>query len=191
MASPLHKKIGEILKSFESATINIILDKECGVGKIGIKQNIPLFMKGQKSNGTEICNVDAMIIKNKKIKIIIEIEESKNLPTQVCGKYLTSNLAAFYSHDTLGGNKEIVLDNSSVLFIQVIDTKFLKKKSNKPEQFVHIESAINELIATAESAKIEHGCIKKYKLIQIDGSKIRSAPSIFDELKQIVHEEII
>jgi hypothetical protein len=190
MASPLHKKIGDVLKNMEKVLgMDVILDKECGIGKINKKQQIPLFIKKPKGNGTEICNVDAMIIKDNKIRIIIEIEESDNKPTQICGKYLTSNLAEFYAHDTLGKGKEINIDKSSVLFIQIIDTKSLKKGSNKPIQFDHIEIAINNLIYTAETAKIDHGCIKNYKLIKIDGNNL-SQDILFDEFKNIIKNEI-
>ena len=46
-----------------------------------MNQNIPLFINDQKSNGTEIGNVDAMLLKRyskgDKVRIIIGIEESK------------------------------------------------------------------------------------------------------------------
>lgn len=81
-----------------------------------------------------------------------------------------------------------MIDKSSVLFIQVIDTGKLESNSNKPKQFKNIESAINNLINTAEKAEVEHGCIKKYKLIQIDGRN--EELSIFNGLKDLINNEI-
>ena len=87
---PLHREIGMALKNYFDNQ-GLILDPACGGN-----QNIPLFLKGQKSNKTEICNVDAAIIRNNKVKVIIEIEESTITPTQICGKLLTSILAKNY-----------------------------------------------------------------------------------------------
>jgi hypothetical protein len=178
--------------------MELILDYACsGLSKKDGGQQIPFYIKGPKSNETKICNVDAMIIKENKIRIIIEIEESANEPTQVCGKYLTSALSQFYTHtaSTSGKECEIKLDKSSVLFIEVIDTKKFKilkpdekgRGTDKPEQLKHIENAINDLIS---DAKNDHGCIKKYKLIQINGKELHTGGSLFDELRKTIVDEM-
>jgi hypothetical protein len=185
MNSPLHKEIGCLLKKFEkSLKINSILSKECGGN-----QDIPLFIKQPKSNKTEICNVDAMVIKNGKIKILIEIEESNKKPTQICGKYLTSNLATLYAHESLTA-KELKIDKSSITFIQVIDTKDFPKKSSKFDQFDNIETAINNLIKAAVVAKVDHGCIKKFVLTTVDANKIGKEKTLFNKFEDYVVESI-
>jgi hypothetical protein len=188
MNSPLHREIGDILRNLEkSMKIESILAKECGGS-----QDIPLFLKQPKSNETEICNVDAMVIKNGKIKIIIEIEESNNKPTQICGKYLTSNLATLYAHDSLPSkDKELKIDKSSITFIQVIDSKDLPERSSKLDQLNNIETAINILITAAMNAEVDHGCIKKYVLTTIDANKTGKEKTLFEKFKNLIVEGII
>jgi hypothetical protein len=166
MAHPLHTAIGKELKKLQKSHRMIaILSKDCS-GNI----DIPLFIKKPKSNSTEICNADAIVIKNRKIKIIIEIEESNNKPTHICGKYLTANLAEYWAHDTL--RKDIDLDKDTVAFLQIIDKKGFSDKSSKPKQFINLKKAINDLITTARKNRFELGCIKSYEILEINGTKI-------------------
>jgi hypothetical protein len=166
MAHHLHKKIGSILNGMQDIFgIEVILAPECiPEGRKG--QVIPLFMENTISNKTKICNVDAMVEKNEKIKIIIEIDESGNIPTHICGKYFTSNLAKLCTYKCLGGRKERKIDKASVYFIQIIDDGNLPENSSKPDQFENIEKTINNLIVAAKDAKKDCGCIKKYILMQ-------------------------
>ena len=205
MASPLHQKVGEILvdiqkcKIFKRKKIKVILDPECAKGsKPEEIHRIPLFI-GKPNNATgkkkerkseyELCNVDAMIIEGKKIKVIIEIEESNNTPTQIYGKYYTSNMAEYYLYDDKDDKfpKEIKLDRSSIFFIQIIDKKSFRPNSAKPAQLEKIEKAINDLNIAAKKYEFSFGCVKKYKIIQIDGSKIGDTKS-FDDFKKELEE---
>ncbi|MCL2207764.1 MAG: hypothetical protein FWB90_06700 [Fibromonadales bacterium] len=203
----LHRALGNVLSGFKKTPeIEIILAPECSDVKCKNQQKISLFIneleneevKNQKdsnrkkSRKTAICNVDAMIIKDEKIRIIIEIEEktAKN-PTQICGKYLTSNLAEYYANKGKNG-REIDIKKSSVLFIQIVDTKsFDAEKSSKSKQFDNIEKAINNLIQVAKTARLEYGCIKEYKLIKIDGKLLsKDNDKLFEKFKNIIESEI-
>ena len=53
---PLHKKIYSILEK-ELGTTGLLGDQACFVKATS---NIPLFIKGSKSNATEITNVDIL-----------------------------------------------------------------------------------------------------------------------------------
>jgi hypothetical protein len=141
---PLHKNIGDSLTKI-SRTFTVILDEACGG-----EQRIPLFA-GQKGRETGFCNVDAMILKDRKVKVIIEIEQSDTRPTRICGKYLTSALTIRYDHQN---DDAIDLDKQSILFVQVVDASGFSKK--KAAQCANIERAINALN--------DGGCIKEYKL---------------------------
>ena len=66
---PLHKMIGDIIQEGELPNCDVIKDPACGG-----KQNIPLFCIDRKSNKTEYCNVDLLILKDNRIRVIIEIE---------------------------------------------------------------------------------------------------------------------
>lgn len=105
---PLHKKIAEKIESV-IVPRSLIRDEACGG-----KQRVPLFYDTKKSRETEYCNVDLLVLKENKIKVIIEIEESNVKPTQVCGKFLTSALSRYYIHDN-EMNKPIGM-NDSVAF---------------------------------------------------------------------------
>jgi hypothetical protein len=173
----------------------IILSGECDGN-----HNIPLFisMLGEKGNDIELCNVDAIIKINETIRIIIEIEESGFLPTKICGKYLTSNLAKYYQYKK---EPPIVLDSSNLIFIQVLDIQ--KQSEDKEKQFKHIETAIKNLIDVAEDNKFEHGCIKDYYIVPINAKQIKTLYQInekvdkdeydkseYEKIKQIIEKEL-
>ena len=150
MNHKLHKTIGKIIKENFSDGFELILDRACG----GV-HNIPLFSSKKKAWETELCNVDILIIKNGKVKVIFEIEESNVKPTQICGKYLTSALASYFIYRD---SKACGMDKS-VLFIQILDTSKLRiDKTKKTKQWENIEKAIKRVVP------IEKSRIDKYKL---------------------------
>jgi hypothetical protein len=108
-----------------------------------VPQNIPLFCSTEKSNSTEYCNVDALILLDNKIKVIVEIEESALGPTQIFGKFLSSAAALCYVHEADGGQP--VHKDEDVLFVQIMDTSALKPRSSKKEQWKNIEASIRAL----------------------------------------------
>ena len=91
---PLHKIIGSILKHTLSDKGTVILDKACDDKS---KHNIPLFLEKEKSNATEITNVDALYHdRNYNVKLICEIEESDRTPIRIYGKYFSAAQKAKY-----------------------------------------------------------------------------------------------
>ena len=94
MKHPLHKAIGDMFTGGLLPGYEILKDPACGG-----EQNIPLFCSEEKSNQTKYCDVDLLIVKSNKIKVIIEIEQANIKPTQICGKFLTSALSSFYIHE--------------------------------------------------------------------------------------------
>ncbi len=147
----LHFLIGEHLKFVDFGNVQKIIDPACGG-----EQHIPLFLTEDKSRETQLCKVDFMIIKDNKIKIIIEIEESDIKPTQILGKLLTSAIARYYIHKTTNNVNIPMADN--VCFIQILDTIKLPVGSKKREQWENIEVAINEILPSFKAN------IKTYKL---------------------------
>lgn len=140
MEHPLHKKIGISLKALEGR-LKVVLDPACCDVP---EQLIPLFMDEPKTNETEICNVDIMVIdkEKKRIHTIIEIDETSILPTKICGKFLTSALARFSEHKTYG---KLLLHKTK--FIQVLSDKALKEDvSSKKRQAKRIEQKIREML---------------------------------------------
>ena len=158
---PLHECIGNVIDKEISGLsgVEVIKDPACGGS-----QNIPLFCSSDKSNRTEYCNVDLLILKNKKVKVIVEIEEANIKPTQICGKFLTSALSVFFIHES-ENNEPIGMDDS-VLFIQFLDTYKLKlEKTSKIEQWKNLTKSIQSIIPVNNSK------INSYKLFYGDVSR--------------------
>ncbi|MDP2841810.1 MAG: hypothetical protein Q8O17_06030, partial [Candidatus Methanoperedens sp.] len=131
--NPLHKKIGNIIQVDKYPNCRVVKSSECGG-----TQYIPLFCSTLKGNDTEYCNVDLLILKNNKIKVIVEIEESNTTPTQICGKVLVSSLSSNHIHKYV--TDETISMDDSVLFIQILDTSKIKNRraSSKFEQWKNL-----------------------------------------------------
>lgn len=150
----------EIVEKNNFLGCELILDRACSG-----YQSIPLFCSISKSNKTEYCNVDILILKNEKIKVLVEIDVSKIIPTQICGKFLTSALSICYIHKNKS-NCIIEMDDS-VAFIQVVDTSSLDQKSKKYIQFNNIEKSIKSIIPLHNS-KIREYYLLQYKMDPLD-----------------------
>lgn len=136
----LHKKVGKIFQGLVSKYTNLklIQDPACQEKQQGVQQRIPLFCSEEKSRENEFCNVDMLVLKEGKIKMIVEIEESNVKPTQVCGKFLTSALSKYYIHETQN-NQPIEMDEK-VTFIQILDTsRLVRGKTKKLKQWKQLE----------------------------------------------------
>ena len=70
---PLHKTIGKLIDNVFGEKYGVVKDPACETTKSKL-QNIPLFCSEEKSNKTELCNVDILMLENGKIKVIVEIE---------------------------------------------------------------------------------------------------------------------
>ena len=174
---PLHKTVGKLMDRVfsDKDRVTIIKDPACETTKSDL-QNVPLFCSEEKSNRTELCNVDILMLYDKSIKVIIEIEEANIKPTQICGKYLTSALSNFFIHKSWGK----IPMGESVLFVQILDNSKLKENSSKPEQWKNIEKEIGNILPVNDSP------IKKYKIIggNVDSFKINGKSG--EELVSII-----
>jgi len=149
----MHETIGDIFQDALPPRHSLIRDKACGGD-----QRLPLFYTVEKSRATEYCNVDLLILKNNKIRIVVEIEESNVKPTQICGKFLTSALTNYYIHNSK--NNEPIEMGDSVIFIQIVDTsKLVRDKTSKFKQWKALEESINKIIPLKNSK------ITLYKLL--------------------------
>lgn len=166
---PLHQAIGRLLDVIhdalptdQRAACTLIKDPACLCGPtpnyVRERQNIPLFCSAEKSNATEFCNVDALILLGGKIKVVIEIEESALDPIQVFGKYLASATAVCYIHEADGGDP--IYKDEDVLFVQIMDTSALKPRSSKRRQWENIATAIQSVPTV--------GKIRHYRLFHGD-----------------------
>ena len=142
---PLHKIIGDIVQDSEFPNCTVIKDPACGGN-----QNIPLFCTDTKSNETEYCNVDLLILKDDRIRVIIEIEEADITPTKIFGKFLTSALSSYYIHRT---QNDVPIEMGNwVSFIQILDMSKLEvDKTAKFNQWEYIENSIQSIVPIKNS----------------------------------------
>lgn len=141
----LHKKIGKLIRLHFP---NCERSHECDGG-----HDIPLYCSNEKRDATKYCEVDLLIPKGGKIKVIIEFEKSNIEPIQIFGKVLASALSSYYIYDS----KNYKMDDT-VKFIQILDASELKEESSKPEQFNNIQKSIQNVIP-------RYSKIKNYEII--------------------------
>ena len=159
-----HKLIGEkIYANFKDC--RVLRDTACGGNHI-----LPLFCSPDKSNKTEFCDADMLLIKDNKIKVIFEIEESDVKPTQICGKFLASALSLNYLYD----NERIEMDDNT-LFIQILDNSKLEGGSSKEDQWKNLEKAIVDLLPV--------GKMTQYKLFFGNATKFN-----YDEIMKYLRD---
>ena len=159
----MHMAVADLFEESIPSECQLIRDEACGGD-----QRIPLFLSKEKSRKTEYCDVDLLVLKDGKIRIIVEIEESHVDPTQVCGKYLTAALARYYIHGTR--NDEPLEMHDSVTFIQILDSSKLKAdKTSKFVQWENLEHSIRRILPVKGSH------ITNYRLFFGDESDFRDA----------------
>jgi hypothetical protein len=160
----VHKKVSDIFEKAIPSNSNSVLLRDTACGG---KQHIPLFYSAKKSRRTEYCNVDLLLLKNNKIRIIAEIEESNVKPTQICGKFLTSALSRHYIRDS-EANKPVEMADS-VLFIQIVDTsKLVRNKTAKYAQWKALEKSINRILPIKDSNIISYRLLTTDDLTELD-----------------------
>jgi hypothetical protein len=147
---PLHWELGNFLNNLPlPIDCRLLRAPECGGSR-----NLPLFCSNRKSNDTEYCNVDALAIKNGKIRFLLEIEESGLSPTKVCGKFLTSALSTHFIHDVLNNTATPMDDN--VVFVQVMDSTNLRSRTKKEKQWQALESSIRSILPLGDKRIIDY-----------------------------------
>lgn len=157
MEHNLHKTIGDIL-SDAFPELEIVKDPACGGDHL-----VSLFCNEQKSRETKYADVDMIILKDGKVKVIIEIEESDIRPVYICGKFLVSALSNYFIHDRHG----VIEMDDSVLFLQILDSSKLKNDgTSKLEQFKNLEKSIQSVIplkdSSIDSYRIFYGDVSEF-----------------------------
>jgi hypothetical protein len=136
----LHKQIGNIFKDLCPKHLKVHLDEACEGDNISVKKQLPFFFnKFDKTRSTQVSKVDIMIVKDNKIKLVCEIEESGFNPTKIFGKVFSTASAQICK---LADNSQFELDSDGV-FVQVISSKHFKQGlSKKPDQLDKIKDFI-------------------------------------------------
>ena len=175
MSHLLHEKVAECVEALisQNPDLSIIKDPACG-GSC----NIPFFMSKDAHNDTEITNVDFIVVKEGKIRLVCEIEESDITPIRTFGKVFTVVGASCYK---LNGKPPITLDAGGI-FLQVLSKANLKLSSKKESQGENIEKAINKIIQSNKNSWIQD-----YKLVYGDINDFNLGSKICNSLHEIVN----
>jgi len=144
-----HLEIGKIL--LKQYPDNVVLDYAC-TNEMP-KQQIPLFFSSKKTADSRLCNVDAVLLNDGLLKVIIEVEETGIIPTKICGKFLTSAFAEYLIHDSVCAEPIKIED---CLFLQILNDQNLELSTKKKLQGEMIERKINKMTSK--------GHIKEYRL---------------------------
>lgn len=169
MAHPLHKIVGKEIETFfaSKSDFEVKLDPACSTKK-GL-HHIPFFIGTNKSYETQLTNVDILVVKDKKIKVVCEIDESNVKPGHIFGKFLSvvsSDICITYN-----GTKYNFDD--SIIFIQVLSKKKLEPNSKKEEQWDNIEKSIDSNFSSFKGLNISYNIIKG-KNAKVQSRKLQS-----------------
>jgi len=166
-----HLKIGHILQKHFSKE-NLVLDYACTNDTP--KQQIPLFSVIEKSASSRLCNIDAALLKDGFLRVIIEIEETGIIPTKICGKFLTSAFAEYLIHNSICGSPVKIND---CLFVQILNDQNLESNTKKRKQGEMIAKKINELP--------NKGHIKEYELFWYS-DVIANSDTLISKLRKFI-----
>jgi hypothetical protein len=137
-AHTFHQLIGDLLDEARFPGCHVLKAAECGGD-----HNLPLFYTAQKSNATEFCDVDILVLKGARIRVIVEIEEVVHDPGLLFGKFVAPAVCWGYIHDPTRQDAPM---GDRVTFVQIVNATDIKPNSSKPEQWRLVEKAIRELI---------------------------------------------
>ncbi len=140
----LHEVIGSIIREDGLPHCRILRAPECGGS-----HNLPLFYTAQRSNATEFTNVDMLILKASRVRIVIEIEEKVTGPRLLLGKFLAPALCWGYIHGPTGEDAPM---GKQVAFIQIVNAASARPGSSKPHQWRNVEKAIRKIIPVKDSS---------------------------------------
>jgi hypothetical protein len=171
----LHLEVAEAITGIiktKKLPLECKLDEACGG-----RQHLPFFLTFRPSRESAVSNVDLMVLKDDKIKLVCEIEESGFNPTKIFGKIFTTASAKVCR---LVGKKYIELDDDAV-FLQVISNSSFKEDSQKEDQGEIIENEIYHKL------KLYNSWIKSYRLIfGNEKDFVKSGRAGYDEIERII-----
>ena len=150
----LHRAIGTVLRSIEYPNMKILLDSACG----GQGKHLRLYGGEMAGGDSFLASVDAAVILNDEIRVVMVVELSNVRPLYLCGKVFATALSNYHSR------KVRIPLADRMMFIQVIQHRDLQpriwseaagkrkaKRTYKLPQYVHLEREINRLLQDTKS----------------------------------------
>ncbi len=134
----LHAVVGDILRSLAIDGSEILLDKACGG-----TESIRLYGELDDSRQRDpcLCWVDAAILFNGSLQVIVEIEQSDIRPLYFCGKLLATALSRYYK-----GKRGRFALSDSLLFIQIFERKDDNENWSKYNQCRYLMQEFNRCL---------------------------------------------
>jgi len=175
---PLHKAVADIFDDikgkFNFSYFEILKDEACGGNK-----HLPFFLNFKPSRDSAVSNVDLMILKNNKVKLVCEIEESGFNPTKIFGKIFSTASAKVCRLYENQNHRYLDFDNNAI-FLQIICNESFQENSLKEQQGMIIENEINSKLINYNS------WIKKYRLIYGNVADAKPNGELYKELERII-----
>jgi len=157
---PFHRVIGDLISGMNLSKDKYYVLKDSACGS---EHTLPLFCSDERSYATRYACVDLVILKEQKVKVIMEIEESNVKPIHIFGKFLTSDMAKYYIY----GKEKYEMDES-VLFLQILDFSKQKNVSIRKAQWNNIEESIRAILP------FEGTSIREYAIFYGDQSDFKN-----------------
>jgi hypothetical protein len=136
MAHDLHQAVGKLFSDLfdNKCGYKLLLDPACGEST----QHLSFFLEKDQTSGSRITKVDLLVLKENKVKLVCEIEESEFIPRKIYGKF-TSLIAT----SCLKTEGLIYSFDKDLVFIQIVSGSGLKEASRKRIQWKNIEDNIS------------------------------------------------
>jgi hypothetical protein len=151
----LQRAVGTVLRSIEYPDIEVLLDSACG----GEGTQLRLYGGEIAGGDSFLASVDAALVVNGEIKVVIGIEFSNVRSLYLCGKVFATALSNYHSRRKL----RIPLADK-MMFIQVIQHpdgqpqiwsevagKRKAKRTFRVPQYAYLEREINRLLQDTKS----------------------------------------
>jgi len=174
----LHKTIAiafdAIIKQYKPM-VSIEKDKACNGTK-----SLTFFISFIPSRESAISQVDLIVLKNEKIILVCEIEESGFHPGKLFGKLFSTASAKICRLVVPTGHQYLEFDENAI-FVQIVSTEsFNKDKSFKVDQGQLIENEIFNKLT------IYNSWITKYRLLFGDINDFAPGKKGFTELERVI-----
>jgi hypothetical protein len=137
-AHAFHQVIGGLMDRLHLPGCRVLKAAECGG-----EHNLPLFYTAHKSNATEFCDVDILVLMSGRIRVIVEIEEVERSPGKLFGKFAVPAVCWGYIYGPSGEDAPM---GDRVVFVQMVNATDIQPNSSKPEQWRLVEKSIRDLM---------------------------------------------
>jgi len=171
-----HQVIGDLMNGLSFPECRVLRATECGG-----EHNLPLFYSAHKSNAAEFCEVDILVLKSERIRVIVEIEEVERSPGKLFGKFAVPAVCWGYIYGPSGEDAPM---GDRVVFVQVVNATDIQPNSSKPEQWGLVEKAIRELMPL----KGKGARMVEYHLLAGTSSEFRSQAG--QDLVALIHSAL-